>query len=1155
MITRSLFLSLSLFFSASSAADPDFTCPTSPITVDGQLPNGRSTPAVFPSNYFCELSFSLPDGYFLTFEASAFNVNNQDFLVITDSLNVTYRVNGTETINSLAINGKTPKLLLSTAPGQASFNVKWTYGNVMSLPTDQRKTGNVMELGYFDSLTPTQITSTDGGPVALNIDFMGCTAFYNSVLVFDGPSLNSSLLGSLNTDVLKSSGSSVTIVKYNDISCHYNANGDPRTYLLSNDWSVVSKFSSYGFGNYAWFYPISANAAFTFYNSYSNTLLLTNLTTTSSSAIVRIQPGSPTSNYSTVLNYSGNNFANMLPQELATNFFTITVTQGSTAVSVGYPSNDGSIAVSTDRKAKLTSRSAWQPSTEWAYDRALKAYDGNYQQTYLTFAFSVDSLVLGSDQDSLNVEVGNNFGQSSPVTVTFKNNVTGSKVQSLQGSYMRVYTLGSDSRSISSFILSYETENDQTTTKTMKDPFVICLLLTALATNSLNHTDPNNPNPFNRTVSDVPRPIRATNADPLKTTIDKMKTIARIATGIFLQRALAQKTIMTDALISELLRLGSVTPADIIGINATELTEALTALKDLPGTLTANSRAMRATPKRKNAYHLAVLSFCSHTIATRSKRRGKTWAVHDGALYCEEMTLQMMEENDGDERNLDNYVLFADLREFRTPCPFQVTGLAYSHDPIYVKRRVPPARHAWHLRRNVCGFDDPINIEVMKYLTQVLQFVRDHYESGRESGLLAGFDRPMLEFLDEQDQRVPDTQQLFLTMNPSAILDIRIGQGVLDESFRDNLDVKMVFRLQHRDPKVLDSLYEMRTSRLIIAVQNSCFLQFIDENGVLDLNKAYPDDPMLHRLIVQTHFVGHGLTDLEGCKRHARPPVFDRLGWTLVKVQRFIRRCEVRYRGNLFATENGLRNSPNPLVGISGDCDDARADYSLDGTVLYVRRLLRAIYSTIPADNPMADDNLPADWLLAAWRGLYDRKILEILSAEARTRIAHYFYTNGMIEAFLDLLKQYCFPRLAQQIFAEHRRGIILWKKLPPDVNHVKMRGIGPKLCRLVGLEFKITDMWPKNEFDRATRVPRKMYVDNRRVEKSVFHMIGHRNFKNYYTSVQERLSPMFKQFYAKDFPVADRPYRPNTPRDSRFADQELEASSSAPGPSNAGSR
>ncbi|CAI2352935.1 unnamed protein product [Caenorhabditis sp. 36 PRJEB53466] len=782
--------------------------------------------------------------------------------------------------------------------------------------------------------------------------------------------------------------------------------------------------------------------------------------------------------------------------------------------------------------------------------------------------------------------------------------------------------------------------------------------------------------------------------------------------------------------------------------------------------------------------------------------RGKTWAVHDGALYCGEMTLQMMEENDGDERNLDNYVLFVDLREFRTPSPFQVTGLAYSHDTIYVKcgdypcvsfdhmkywednyrgfvhkfmfaaveewiRRkkedgvedpveyyqesledvqeprtieyrevfpdsspecsdyedyeyedeaeeeeeerqlfsVPPPlmgpldpyppvlsqllgkakavrecgisteplkfdgygrllkkyryanylnffayivaprlpcnaprfltnyndsiiewedaatvakkrvkalfaeferinhpgtdlwkpqrflklhpppeddttdygeyrllvmvwslvsftgqlKLAWHLRRNVCGFDDPINIEVMKYLTQVLQFVRDHYESGRESGLLAGFDRPMLEFLDEQDQRVPDTQQLFLTMNPSAILDIRIGQGVLDESFRDNLDVKMVFRLQHRDPKVLDSLYEMRTSRLIIAAQNSCFLQFIDENGVLDLNKAYPDDPMLHRLIVQTHFVGHGLTDLEGCERHARAGVFDRLGWTLVKAQRFIRRCEVRYRGYLFATENGLRNSPNPLVGISGDCDDARAVYSLDGTVLYVHRLLRAIYSTIPADNPMADDNLPADWLLAAWRGLYDRKILEILSVEARTRIAHYYYTNGMIEAFHDLLKQiiidstskdfmsvrfilYCFPRSAQQIVAEHRPGIILWEKLPPDVNHVKM----------------ITDMWPKNEFDRATRVPRKMYVDNRRVEKSVFHMIGLRNLKNYYTSVQERLSPMFKQFYAciqKDFPVADRPYRPNTPPDSRFADQELEASSSAPGPSNAGPR
>ncbi|CAI2352876.1 unnamed protein product [Caenorhabditis sp. 36 PRJEB53466] len=149
------------------------------------------------------------------------------------------------------------------------------------------------------------------------------------------------------------------------------------------------------------------------------------------------------------------------------------------------------------------------------------------------------------------------------------------------------------------------------------------LLLTALATNSLNHTDPNNPNPFDRTVSDVPRPIRAPNADPLKTTIEKMKTIARIATGIFLQRALAQKTIMTDALISELLRLGSVTPADIIGINGTELTEALTALKDLPGTLTANSRAMRFAGVYKALHEVKKLVDGSGNITNWSEKRLK----------------------------------------------------------------------------------------------------------------------------------------------------------------------------------------------------------------------------------------------------------------------------------------------------------------------------------------------------------------------------------------------------------------------------------------------------------------------------------------------------------------------------------------------------
>ncbi|CAI2352924.1 unnamed protein product [Caenorhabditis sp. 36 PRJEB53466] len=452
--------------------DPNFTCPSTEITENGQLPTGRSTPAIFPANYFCELSFVVPAGSFVTFEASAFNVNDEDFLAITDTLNGTYRINGTHTVNSLAIDGNYARLVLSTAPGFASFFVKWTYRSAASLPSNQQKTGTILELRDLPVLTPTLFTSSDGGPIVLSIDAAACTFFYTSILVFDGTFVNSTFIGALTERTLKSTGSSLTLVKQNQIACD---SGGRTTFLLANDYSAISNFTSYTFGNFAWEFPLAANSSVTVFNANTESFLLTNLTTQSSSTSVQIQSGSPTNHFHPVISYRGNCFANLMPQQIATNFFTITVTHGSAAVSLGYPANAGSITVWPGLAGHLTSRSTWQPSTEWSYDRTLRTMNSGFEYIFKTFRFSVGSLVLGPDEDSLNIEVGDEFAPVDPVTVTFKSNVSNSEVHTLQGSYMRVYTLGTNPRNVSKFTVSYSVEqNGETTTVTVPTTTRLC---------------------------------------------------------------------------------------------------------------------------------------------------------------------------------------------------------------------------------------------------------------------------------------------------------------------------------------------------------------------------------------------------------------------------------------------------------------------------------------------------------------------------------------------------------------------------------------------------------------------------------------------------------------------------------------------------------
>lgn len=56
--------------------------------------------------------------------------------------------------------------------------------------------------------------------------------------------------------------------------------------------------------------------------------------------------------------------------------------------------------------------------------------------------------------------------------------------------------------------------------------------------------------------------------------------------------------------------------------------------------------------------------------------------------------------------------------------------------------------------------------------------------------------------------------------------------------------------------------------------------------------------------------------------------------------------------------------------------------------------------------------------------------------------------------------------------------------------------------------------MWPKNEYERATRVPRKQSIVNGQRRDSVWHQVGLRNLKTYYTNGEEFERPMLQEFY-----------------------------------------
>ena len=146
-----------------------------------------------------------------------------------------------------------------------------------------------------------------------------------------------------------------------------------------------------------------------------------------------------------------------------------------------------------------------------------------------------------------------------------------------------------------------------------------------------------------------------------------------------------------------------------------------------------------------------------------------------------------------------------------------------------------------------------------------------------------------LSFLRESQYLIPDDELIYPSLNPGELLENRLREGYLlnPGELEEQLDIRMTFLLEHRDPTLKPTRLDIQTCRTILNAQYPALLHYINEHNVLDLNKVYPNDKRIHRLIAQTHFIGNGVTDLEGCEKY-RLTVFEQLGMLLVHTQSYM---------------------------------------------------------------------------------------------------------------------------------------------------------------------------------------------------------------------------------------------------------------------------
>ncbi|CAL2044095.1 unnamed protein product [Caenorhabditis brenneri] len=374
---------------------------------------------------------------------------------------------------------------------------------------------------------------------------------------------------------------------------------------------------------------------------------------------------------------------------------------------------------------------------------------------------------------------------------------------------------------------------------------------------------------------------------------------------------------------------------------------------------------------------------------------------------------------------------------------------------------------------------------------------------------------------------MPDDELIFASSNPGLVFDNRKKDGVVrDEDLDEPMNILVTYKMRHQTKNYVATRFKVMTCFSFLASQNPHLLLFV-KNNVVDLNSVYPDDIRIQRLVVQTHFIGHGYTDIDDffVTNEACNEIFTTAGYQLEIQQTYLKRGITHRRGNLVQTPKTptchIATTVKPEDYVTNNIEIETSD----GITVYCHRQLKTVYSSLPLDDPLPN-TLPCDLMLPALNGILDRMIYDDLPLRARIEIVAWYAEAKMHEAFIDLLKQCvmdvrqedfkdfrilveAYPTQMQRLIAQYRPGMIFWNHSPiprPRVQHLKI----------------ILEMFPKNEYGRHTRVPRKHIINKKdEAEKSVFRQISTRELRRYYMTERERKHQDYDiSLFEKDFPL-----------------------------------
>ncbi|EGT42728.1 hypothetical protein CAEBREN_00751 [Caenorhabditis brenneri] len=438
-------------------------CPKAVITQNtptGSFPSVAS--GLFPADYSCEVQFQIPVGQVVKFNIQNNISSNTDSFIIQDSASTIYQLQATDKI--FYAPATTAKIQITTKTSTSSFYFSWTYIDVTNFGRIQKTTGSIISLNLTAN-SYYQVSSTINR-VAFHIGSIhgDYDSNLNKVYVYDGEDLNANFIGNMeffSKNMTVSSGKYLTIVNFYDAFL--------TSYGVANDYSAISNYEDYSLvilnsGRDLELHRFSGaqrETVVTLYlidynESYIQYLRFTNPNVAGQE--VRVKPLTPTQNYANLLTYNVNEFNSSLPQQIATNIFTVSVYQSNVFIGFRSRSDNNWSTAYPGRSGIIYSPSLWSPKTE-----AIAPYFVNFTSSFpVKFIFDIQSILFSNMEDELKVVIGSD--SCSYVVADLKPSIGAIVKNTSVGTYMTTSFTGTTNASY--FIMKFRIEESvETTTK------------------------------------------------------------------------------------------------------------------------------------------------------------------------------------------------------------------------------------------------------------------------------------------------------------------------------------------------------------------------------------------------------------------------------------------------------------------------------------------------------------------------------------------------------------------------------------------------------------------------------------------------------------------------------------------------------------------